>query len=267
MLEYLAFDAVRAGFTSIVVVVHPDSAGSVRATLRWLENSADLRLVLQQPRRETRGGGPAKPWGTGQAVMLAAEGIAGPVGVANADDFYGYSALSVLFESLSTPAPDLVNVTFRLDSTLSANGAVNRGVCRVDADGWIDAVTECTGIARGENGMITGTVNGAAVELDPQQPVSMNLWGLPVGFGAPLRESWDRFLHGLADASARATREFFLPDAIGEQLRRRGLRCRCLSSPGAWFGMTYPRDRERVVAMLRRAHADGHYPSDIRRAL
>ena len=33
LLEYLAFDAVRAGFTSIVVVVHPDSAGSVRAEI------------------------------------------------------------------------------------------------------------------------------------------------------------------------------------------------------------------------------------------
>ena len=95
----------------------------------------------------------------------------------------------------------------------------------------------------------------------------MNLWGLPAGFVPLMRESWDRFQNGLTDASERATREFFLPDAIGEQLRRRGLRCRCLSSQSSWYGMTYPRDREQVIAMLRRAHNDGHYPSDIRRAL
>ena len=267
LLEYLAFDAARAGFTSIAVVVHPDSADDVRATLRWLERSVDLRYVLQHPRRETRSGGPPKPWGTGQALLLAAEGIAGPVGVANADDFYGHAALSLLFEGLSAPAPDLVNVTFRLDRTLSANGSVNRGICRVDADGWISEVTECTGIARDETGTITGTAHGAAVELDPGQPVSMNLWGLPAGFVPLMRESWDRFQNGLTDASERATREFFLPDAIGEQLRRRGLRCRCLSSQSSWYGMTYPRDREQVIAMLRRAHNDGHYPSDIRRAL
>ena len=75
-----------------------------------------------------------KPWGTGQAVLAAKAWIHEPFMVINADDYYGKEAFCKMHEWLIQEHKEsaVSMAGFILKNTLSDNGGVTRGVCRVD---------------------------------------------------------------------------------------------------------------------------------------
>ena len=149
LMDYSIYDAVRAGFRKVVFIIRPDLEEAFRATIlpRYAGKvevaTAHQRLdalpegIAVPPGRE-------KPWGTGQAVLAAEGAVQGPFVVANADDFYGAPAFAAAAEFLRIPPPDgaavFALVGYRLSDTLSEHGAVNRGACRVDSEGWLEKV-------------------------------------------------------------------------------------------------------------------------------
>lgn len=77
---------------------------------------------------------------------------------------------------------------FVLKNTLSDNGAVTRGVCQMNAEGYLTDVVETSGIEK--------TADGAAVEgkaIDPESLVSMNFWGLTPEFVKVLEDGFVEF--------------------------------------------------------------------------
>jgi hypothetical protein len=70
---------------------------------------------------------------------------------------------------------------------------------------------------------------------------------------------------GLREFLARAgTRdEYFLPHAIATHLAATGQELSVLPTRGDWLGLTYPDDRERVVAAIAALHAAGVYPTPL----
>lgn len=72
-----------------------------------------------------------KPFGTVHAVLVARDYIDQPFAVINADDYYGVSAFSTIYEKLQTLAPEgeATMVGYQLQNTVSKNGTVSRGVC------------------------------------------------------------------------------------------------------------------------------------------
>ena len=100
--------------------------------------------------------GRTKPWGTTQAILMAANAIHEPFAVINADDFYGAESYGVLSNHLRLGTGDYAMVGFVLRNTLSEFGTVARGVCRVGSDGYLEQVVELTSIARdGDRAMNT----------------------------------------------------------------------------------------------------------------
>ena len=82
-------------------------------------------------------------------------------------------------------------VAYRLRNTLTENGSVSRGVCRVDADGYLSGITERTRIEKRASGAAFTEDGGETWQpLTGDEPVSMNLWGFkrlhPPGDGEPL---------------------------------------------------------------------------------
>lgn len=75
----------------------------------------------------------SKPWGTGQAVLAAKDLIHEPFAVINADDYYGKEAFRKLHDWLVLDHKDsaIAMAGFILKNTLSDNGGVTRGVCKV----------------------------------------------------------------------------------------------------------------------------------------
>ena len=81
--------------------------------------------------------GRTKPWGTTQAILVAADAIHEPFAAINADDFYGAQSYRELAGHLTSGSPDYAMVGFILRNTLSDFGSVARGVCQVTGDDYL----------------------------------------------------------------------------------------------------------------------------------
>ena len=262
LLEYAIHDALASGFAQIVMVIRGELRETLHARLApRLQGRAALHFVEQTLDKIPPGcDAPAdrsKPLGTGHALWCCAPLLRGPFAVINADDYYGRDAFRLLathFRNSAKPAM----VGYRLDGTLSSHGGVNRGVCRVDAEGHLENVTEIIDIAA-RDGVLAGTVpNGARMTLAPETVVSLNCWGLLPDLLPDLEEGLRGFL-----PRAGAKNEYFLPHAIATHLAKQHQSLAVLPSADAWMGLTYPDDRSRVVAAMAALHAQGAYPTPL----
>lgn len=260
LLEYAIHDALAAGFARVVMVIRAEFRDVLRNRLApRLDGRAALHFVEQTVDRVPSGcqapTGRRKPLGTGHALWCCTPLLDGPFAVINADDYYGASAFRLLadhFRASGHPAM----VSYRLTATLSSNGSVNRGVCRVDAAGHLIDVREVTGIAV-RDGALSGTApDGRSETLAADAVVSLNCWGLQPDLLPGLEQGLRGFL-----ARADATAEYFLPHAITTYLAARRVPLAVLPSPDAWLGMTYAGDRTHVMATLAAMHAAGTYPA------
>lgn len=269
IMEYSIYDACRAGFEEVVLVIRPGMEEAFRASLaKCAGRGISIRFVHQQlddlPAGFAPPGGRIKPWGTGQAV-LAAAGIAdGPFAVANADDLYGPSAFASLadffHQAPGAGVPSYALVAYRLGDTLSGSGAVSRGICEYTTDGWLTNIVETTRIEKqGGQGRAVDDA-GSARLIAGNTLVSMNLWGFDASFFQPLREGFSRFLtrHG-----GTLDREYYLPQAVAEVMSMGHARVRVLLSRDPWYGVTHPKDRPAVEAALRDLTARGTYPQPL----
>ncbi len=96
-----------------------------------------------------------KPWGTAHAIMSARHLVDGPFLVINADDYYGASAFLSMYEFLEKRGSELgktpysfAMVAYALKNTITENGHVARGVCRVDEEGHLEDIVERKKIMR-----------------------------------------------------------------------------------------------------------------------
>ncbi len=262
VLDYTVHDAARAGFGRVLFVIRREFAPAFRAAVgARFEGKLAVDYAFQElddlPDGATPPPGRTKPWGTGHALWCARNALPGPFAVVNADDFYGAGSLAALGDFLRASPPDGVPthamVGFPLGRTLSENGAVSRGVCAVDADGWLAGIEERGGIAAAEV--------GPGLTYDPATPVSMNCWAFHAsGFLPRLDRAWREFF---AARGGEEKAEFYLPAAVDGLVRTGVARVRVLPTPDSWFGVTYREDKPRVQAALAGLVRRGVYPSPL----
>lgn len=262
MLEYAVHDALAAGFEQVVVVTRTELRAALQQRLAApLRGRGALHFIEQSINKVPVGchapAGRSKPLGTGHALWCCAPLLQGPFAAINADDFYGPNAFRLLAEHFrATAQPAMVG--YRLDSTLSPHGGVNRGLCHVDAHGNLRDVTEFTDIAM-HDGELAGTApEGARQRLAPDAVVSLNCWGLLPDLLPSLERGLRAFL-----AQAGPADEYFLPHAITAYLTAQRGALAVLPTADTWLGLTYPDDRPRVVAALAALHANGTYPTPL----
>lgn len=270
LMEYSLFDAKRAGFEEVVFIISSamehefpqyimariGNALSVRCVVQALEDIPDGFAV---PSARVR------PWGTGHAVLAARHMIKGPFAVINADDYYGPTGFSAIYQFLTDQKSGDQNtyamVGYLLANTLSENGHVARGICRTDMDGWLAEIKERTHIISTPEG-IQYIENGESFPLSADTLASMNLWGLPESFIAELETRFALFLERTLSGNALGG-EYFLPDVIGDILREGRASVRVLPCGERWYGMTYPKDRPVVAEAISRMTENGLYPQKL----
>lgn len=267
IMDYSIFDAIRAGFGKVVFVIRKDFEQDFREKV--LSKYIDLiptEVVFQSvdalPEGTVPPEGRTKPWGTNHAIMMAADVINEPFAVINADDFYGRDAFEVIGRELSQPKGkgDYCMVGFRVGNTVTENGTVSRGVCST-SDGHLDTVVERTKIGYDANHNIVFTdENGQQQTLDPNTPVSMNLWGFtPDYFDFSLRE----FRKFLEKNAGSLTAEYYIPSVVDTLVKSGEARVKMLDTTSKWFGVTYAEDRPDVVERLAALHREGVYPTPL----
>jgi len=262
ILDYSIYDALRAGFGKVVFVLRREIEASFRETIgvRFASHLA-VEYVFQElddlPPRFAAPSGRMKPWGTAQAVLTASKAIHEPFAVINADDFYGAQGYRALAEHFDCGTADYAMVGFVLRKTLSDFGAVARGVCQQDSDGYLKSVVELTGIERdGERARNTSAA-GRIESLTGDELVSMNMWGFTPAIFAQLEEE---FLHFLELKGKDVKSECYLPNAVNDLIHAAKARVKVLHTSDSWFGVTYREDHARVVENIGRLIRGGDYP-------
>jgi len=264
IIEYSAFDALRAGFTRLVLVIRQDIEADFRATIgRRLEQRMEVRYVYQEidalPDGFKAPAGRTKPWGTAHATLVARDAVRGPFAVMNADDFYGAAAYRTLAQHFAS-SPDYALVGYPLNQTLSEHGSVSRGLCATNAAGRLKSITEITKIEKVPNGARYTDARGAIQFLTGNEIVSMNCWGFTPAIFDQLEAEFRIFL-GERGTDPKA--EIYLPTVVSDLNQRGQAKIALHRSTDAWFGLTYREDLSAAQAAIQALIADGRYPAPL----
>ncbi len=268
IMDYSIKDAMAAGFDKVVFVIRKDLEKDFKEIIgNRIEKQVEVAYAFQElddiPEtfKETFKER-TKPWGTGQAILCCKDVVKEPFLVINADDYYGKQAYKEAYNEL-TSGQIIQNgklqvsmVGFVLKNTLSENGGVTRGVCKVGQDQMLEKIVETHNIVKdGEKAKVI--TEGGEKYIDVDSPVSMNMWGLQPDFFDVLESGFYKFLKEL-DASDLKT-EYLLPTIIGGLLKEDMIQVKVLESQDKWFGVTYKEDKESVVQAIKELIAQGEY--------
>jgi NDP-sugar pyrophosphorylase family protein len=265
IMDYSIFDALRAGFGKVVFIIRKDIEEAFRQTIgARFEKHVPVDYVFQELDKLPAGFAPppgrTKPWGTTQAVMMAADAIQEPFAVINADDFYGAESYRVLAAHLNSGTPDYAMVGFILSKTLSDFGSVARGVCQVGSGGELTGVLELTSIEPDGSGARNTAPDGQITPLTGNELVSMNMWGFTPQVFPQLSTEFQAFLE---HSGSGLKTECYLPSTVNALVAAGQARVKVLSSSDAWFGVTYREDRPSVVASIGKLIEQGLYPESL----
>lgn len=203
LMEYSIYDAVRAGFERIVLIIKPDMKELMDGICGHLnkmttKSGAPLEVVYafqdfsSIPEFYTIPEERTKPFGTVHALLCAEEYIDGPCCVINADDYYGVDAYNTIYQSLEGLQSEgqAVMVGYLLKNTASLNGTVSRGVCKVK-DGKLESIKETKNIQLYDDGSIIDLTENQ--RLDSNSVVSMNYWGFMPSIFPAMEEYFEIF--------------------------------------------------------------------------
>lgn len=264
IMDYSIHDAIEAGFNKVIFIIRKDIEEEFREVIgsRISAICAEHNVTVDyafQDINDIPGELPAgrtKPWGTGQAVLAAKDLITTPFIVINADDYYGKEGFKAVHNYLVEGGKSCM-AGFVLKNTLSDNGGVTRGICRMDADHNLTEVDETKNIVK--------TVDGAeadGVKLDVDSLVSMNMWGLTPDFLQTLEKGFAEFFEKEVPANPLKA-EYLIPIYIGELLKKDQMSVKVLRTNDTWYGMTYHEDVAAVKESFRQMLAEGVYKEDL----
>ncbi len=269
ILDYSVYDAILAGFGKVVFVIKKEIEKDFQeAILSKLSSRIPVEYVFQDintvPGCVLHTADRKKPWGTAHALLMAANRIQEPFGVINADDFYGrnsYRAIADFYQDWK-PGSDgnYCMIGFTIASTLSEHGTVSRGVCVADKGGFLQEITERTGVGRFPEGIGFKDENGQVITFPPDAMVSMNFWG----FTPSVFQFIDTgFYNFYLENSKSTTAEYYIPTIVNDMVKTKSATVKILDSHEQWFGITYREDRAMVAEKMRRLVADGFYPEKL----
>ena len=270
IMDYSIHDALEAGFNKVVFVIRKDLEKDFKEIIgRRMEKLVEVEYAYQElndiPERFLKKTeGRKKPWGTGQAILCCKDVVDEPFLVINADDYYGKEAYREAYAYLTGRKDDnayeACMVGFVLKNTLSDNGGVTRGVCKVDEHRMLSEIVETSNIVKTAEGAAVQTESGL-VPIDVESEVSMNMWGLSPKFFEVLDKGFDEFLEKLDPENLKG--EYLLPTIIGDLLKEGKMKVEVRKSHDEWFGVTYKEDKPDVVASIQKLITDGVYPEKL----
>ena len=271
IMDYSIYDAKEAGFNKVVFIIRHDLEKDFKEIIGdRIKKYIDVDYAFQElddlPKGFTCPKDRTKPWGTGQALLSVKGLVNEPFIVINADDYYGKEGFKVVYDYMKNHMKengeklDLCMAGFVLKNTLSYNGGVTRGVCKADADNKLVDVTETFDIELKDGVLSAVDENKQKRDVDLNDIVSMNMWGLTPKFLDILEEGFPKFLKSMTN---ELKSEYLLPSVIDEAIKSGKASVEVLKSHDKWFGVTYKEDKELVVNSIRALVDKGVYPEKI----
>lgn len=262
LFEYSVYDAWEAGFNHVIFVVNAEqdcSAFSMR--LERYGKNLKIEFVVQTLDAFVKSGTVdhfcdrrTKPWGTGHAVLACHAHIDNPFVVINADDYYGRGSFesigNFLLENRLQPETCALP-GYLLKNTLSLSGGVNRGICSVDSDGYLESILEVRNILPDLTvSIVDGLPDKQADKLsiiEGNSIVSMTFWGFHPSVFDLLEQKFQEFLENAADI---VNDEYYLPAAVDAGIKSGILKAKVFPTTESWKGLTYAADSADVQQFI-----------------
>ena len=260
IMDYSIHDAIEAGFNHVVFIIRRDIEQEFREVIgdRIASICAAHDVTVDYAFQDindipgTLPEGRTKPWGTGQAVLVAKKALNTPFIVINADDYYGKEGFRSVHEYLVNGGRSCM-AGFVLKNTLSDNGGVTRGICKMDEQNNLTEVVETKNIVKTASG---AEADGVAVDVDSL--VSMNMWGLTPDFLTTLEGGFREFFEKEVPGNPLKA-EYLIPIFIGELLKQGKMSVKVLKTDDTWYGMTYHEDVAAVKDSFKKMLEKGVY--------
>lgn len=259
IMDYSIHDALEAGFNKIVFIIRKDIEPAFKEAIgNRIEKIAEVEYVYQEldklPEGFTKPEGRTKPFGTGHAVLCCKGTVKEPFVVINADDYYGKEAFVKVHDFLVQDHSDKEKLQFCmagfiLANTLSDNGAVTRGLCKVDENGHLKKVVETGGLVKTADGAGIEKEDGTVEPTDPNVYSSMNMWGFSPEMLDILEENFVDFLQNIPEGDVK--KEYLLPSIVDMQIQKGRVDVSVLETKDKWFGVTYKEDKPLVMASFK----------------
>jgi dTDP-glucose pyrophosphorylase len=267
IIDYSIYDAIRAGFGKIVLVIRRELENDFREFFGdKLKGKIDLEYVYQEIENVPAGisinTDRKKPWGTGHAILVARDAVKEPFAVINADDFYGaeaYAAATSYFNS-NQKTSDHFMAGYRLDGTLSENGTVSRGICKTDDNSFLLNIEEITNIGKQETQIGFEDSNKQFVPLTGQELASMNFWGFYPEIFETFRDGFEQFIQKAKDDPKA---EYFIALPLTDMLSSNRGRIKVLQTGASWFGVTYQADKAAAMHNIQKLITNKKYPENL----
>ena len=267
IIEYSIYDAIRAGFGKVVIVIRKsieldfkEKFGGkfddlIEVDYAFQELDTPIEGIDTFPERK-------KPWGTGHAMLVAKDKIKEPFLVINADDFYGFTAFQKMAEFLSQRCSPrhMGMVGYWLKNTLSENGSVSRGVCETDEKNLLTTVNERTKIIREADKKIYYFEGDKKTFLADDSVVSMNFWGY---HPSVFEETRKMFVQFVKDNQNNPTAEFYIPTIANTLIEKGKVDFTVMTTRDQWYGVTYQEDKQTVQNAFWALTTIGAYPSSL----
>lgn len=260
IIDYSVYDAIKAGFTKIIFIIRKEFQSEFKEKIsnKYI-NQINVVLVFQDLNdlpigyafRKER----VKPWGTGHAILCAAEFINEPFVVINGDDFYGLDSFEKIANYYKNNGDAYAMVAFKLEKTLSEFGGVTRGLCTIKKT-CLETVVETDGIKKFKDKILSNR----DITLDGSEPVSMNVWGFTPDLFDYLRSMFKEFLN---QEGNEMTSEFLIPTVINNLVQSNKKKVHVLKTDSNWFGVTYKKDKPFVKQQIRYLVENGNYPEKL----
>ena len=185
-------------------------------------------------------------------MFAAKDVIKTPFIVINADDYYGKAVHEYLVNGGKS-----CMASFVLKNTLSDNGSVTRGICKMDENGNLTEGVETKNIVKTADG-----AEADGVVVDVNSLVSMNMWGLTPDFLDVLKDGFKEFFEKEVPGNPQKA-EYLIPIFIGELLEQGKMSVKVLKTNDTWYGMTYHEDVVAVKDSFKKMLEKGVYKADL----
>ena len=260
IIDYSVYDAIRSGFNKVVFIIRKDFEDDFKSQItEKYKDSIKVEFAFQElnnlPDNFNIPVGRKKPWGTGHAILSAANIINEPFVAINGDDFYGLESYKVISEYYKNGGKSFSMVAFELGKTLSDFGTVARGLCTVK-EGLLETVIETEELKWQDNAVNSNR----DIDLNGTEPVSMNMWGFTPDLFVYLQSMFKDFLD---KEGSEMNSEYLIPSVVNTLIEDNKKQVKVLRSSSSWFGVTYMNDKPHVVQKIEELVRQGLYPKKL----
>ncbi len=272
LIDYSIYDAIKAGFTKIVLIIKEDQKQIFEDKIisKW-GNKVNVTCAVQSKDKyldgyEYMADLREKPWGTVQAIMCAEDEVKGNFCMINADDFYGYEAYeNIVNELKNIDENDKIYpiVGYKIGNVMSKEGEVKRGLL-IEENNKTKALVESKVSFTNDNKVLAKPLNGdKEFIVEKDSLTSLNMIGFTKTIFPILKEKFSKFLEANKDNYLNC--EYLISDVLKELLEENIVDVKVIPTDAHWIGMTYQEELYEVQEEIKQLVKNKKYPNNLYR--